>query len=155
MKPASETGPAGAEGEPDPNPPGGLALAAGVIALAAIYFGAAKIGLSLALVAEQLSPVWPPPGIALAALLLAGPRLWPGVALGAFLANVTAPEPPGVALGIAAGNTLEALSGAWLLRRAGFVRSLARLKDVLALVPLAAFTSTTLSATIGVARLRL
>src|SRR5437763_10551590 len=93
-----------------------LPYLAGVFGLAAIYFGAAKLGLSLAFEAEQVTVVWPPSGIALATLLLFGYRLWPGVALGAFLANVTAHEPPLVACGIAAGNTLEAVLGAWLLR---------------------------------------
>src|SRR5262245_50830680 len=61
-----------------------------VVFLAAIYFGAAKLGLTMAFVAEQVTAVWPPTGIALAALLLFGYRLWPGIALGAFLANATA-----------------------------------------------------------------
>src|SRR5437763_5707390 len=86
---------------------------AGMLALAAVYFGAAKVGLSLAFVAEQVTVVWPAAGIALAAALLCGYRVWPGIALGAFLANATAHEPPAVACGIAAGNTLEALAAAW------------------------------------------
>jgi integral membrane sensor domain MASE1 len=57
-----------------------------VLATAAVYFAAAKLGLSLAFVAEQVTVVWPPTGIALAALLLIGPNVWPGVALGAFAA---------------------------------------------------------------------
>src|SRR5262249_41153937 len=61
--------------------------------LAAFYFGAARLGLTMAFVAEQVTAVWPPTGIALAALLLFGYRLWPGIALGAFLANVTAHAP--------------------------------------------------------------
>jgi signal transduction histidine kinase len=60
--------------------------------------------------------VWPPTGIALAALLLFGSDLWPGVALGAFLGAVATGVPLAVALGVSAGNTLEALS-AVLLRR--------------------------------------
>src|SRR5947209_7558709 len=109
----------------------------GVLALAGVYFGAAKLGLSLAAVAPQVTVVWPPTGIALAAVLLFGVRTWPGIALGAFLANATALEPPLVACGIAVGNTLEALAGAWLLRRLiGFETSLGRLKDVLGLVVL-------------------
>src|SRR5256885_1736020 len=126
----------------------------GVLALAAVYFAAAKLGLALAFVAEQVTVVWPPSGIALAALLLGGYRLWPGVAVGAFLANATAHEPPLVAAGIAAGNTLEAVLGAWLLRRlVGFGTSLERVKDVLALATLAAGASTTVSATVGVTSL--
>src|SRR5712691_9026747 len=54
---------------------------------AAIYFGAAKLGLSLAFFNANVSPVWPPTGIAIAAVLLLGYRIWPGILLGAFLAN--------------------------------------------------------------------
>ena len=61
--------------------------------LAAVYFGAAKLGLTMAFVAEQVTAVWPPTGIALAALLVFGYRIWPGIVLGAFLANATANEP--------------------------------------------------------------
>ena len=120
-----------------------------VALLAAAYFGAAKLGLTMAFVAEQVTAVWPPTGIALAALLLFGYRLWPGITLGAFLANVTANEPLGTAAGIALGNTLEALAGAWLLRLVGFDTALERVKDVLGLVVLAAGMSTMVSATIG------
>src|SRR5215471_13551671 len=88
-----------------------------VALLAAVYFGAAKLGLSKAFVAEQVTAVWPPTGIALAALLLFGYRAWPGITLGAFVANATTTAPLATALGISLGNTLEALAGAWLLRR--------------------------------------
>jgi len=139
-------------GEPGQKPV--LVWAVGVLALAAIYFGAAKLGLALAFAAEQVSAVWPPTGIALAAVLLFGYRVWPGIALGAFLANVTANEPVATAFGIAMGNTLEAVVGAWLLRRVvGFGNSLERLKDALGLIVLAAGLSTTVSATIGVTSL--
>ena len=63
------------------------------LGLAAVYFGAAKLGLSLAVMAEQVSAVWPPTGVALAALLIYGYQIWPGILLGAFLANATANEP--------------------------------------------------------------
>src|SRR3989442_4502648 len=106
-----------------------------VLAIAAIYLGAAKLGLTMAFVAEQVTAVWPPTGIALAAVLLFGYRVWPGIAAGAFLVNALASEPSGTACGIAIGNTLEALTGAWLLRRlVGFECSLARLRYVLGLV---------------------
>src|SRR5262245_49140732 len=130
-----------------------LPYIAAVFGLAVVYFGAAKLGLSMALVAPQVSPVWPPSGVSLAALLLFGWRNWPGITLGALAANLMADEPFGTACGIAAGNTLEAVVGAWLLRLAGFDRSLERLKDVLALAVLAAGASTMVSATIGVASL--
>jgi len=124
-------------------------MAAALTAVA--YFLAAKLGLSMAVVASEVTTVWPPTGIALAAILLWGNRVAVGVALGAFLANILTPgETVWTAAAIAAGNTLEALVGASLLRAVGFDRSLDRLRDVLALVLLAAGLSTTLSATIGV-----
>jgi PAS domain S-box-containing protein len=124
---------------------------AGILFLTAIYFAAAKLGLSLAFAAEQVSPVWPPTGIALAAVLLFGYRVWPGIALGAFLANVTASEPLATALGIAVGNTMEALLGAWLLHQfVGFQNSLSRIKDVVGLIVLAGGIATTVSASLGV-----
>jgi signal transduction histidine kinase len=131
-----------------------LTLVTLVLALAAVYFGAAKLGLALAFQAEQVTAVWPPTGIALAAFLLLGYRVWPGIFLGALLANVTSNEPLATACGIAVGNTVEGLVGAWLLHRiVGFRASLERLRDVLGLVILAGAASTMLSATIGVTSL--
>jgi signal transduction histidine kinase/CheY-like chemotaxis protein len=128
----------------------------GWLLVAAVYFASAKIGLSLAFVAEQVSAVWPPTGIALAAVLLLGFWVWPGILLGAFLANATANEPILVACGIAVGNTLEAVIGAWLLRRViGFDSALERVRDAIGLILLAAGLSTMVSATIGVTSLSL
>jgi integral membrane sensor domain MASE1 len=100
-----------------------------------------------------VTAVWPPTGIALAAVLLWGYRMWPGVALGAFLANAWTDVPLYVTLGITTGNTLEALVGAYLLNRIDFQTSLERVRDVLALVVLAGIVSTTVSASIGVTSL--
>jgi PAS domain S-box-containing protein len=132
-----------------------LAFAAGVLALAAAYFGAARLGLALAFQAEQVTAVWPPTGIALAAVLLFGYGVWPGIALGAFFANLmTANETLLTACGIAVGNTFEALAGAWLLCKLVHFRSpLERLRDVLGLVILAGAGCTMVSATIGVTTL--
>ncbi|HEX3148911.1 MAG TPA: MASE1 domain-containing protein [Gemmataceae bacterium] len=131
-----------------------LSYLAKVLALAAIYLGAAKLGLSMAFVAEQVTPVWPPTGISIAAILILGYRVWPGIALGAFLANATANEPIGTAIGIAVGNTLEAIVAVWLLKQfADFDRSLSRLRDVLAFLLVTASVSTALCATIGVSGL--
>jgi len=123
-----------------------------VVALA--YLGAAKLGLLAAVAQKVVSSAWPPSGVALATLLLLGLRYWPGIAVGALLLNWTAGVPAASAAGIALGNTLEAVCAVWLLRRvAEFRPSLERLRDVLALVTLAALVSTTLSATIGIASL--
>ncbi|GAA3149249.1 hypothetical protein GCM10017687_78360 [Streptomyces echinatus] len=97
----------------------------------------------------QVTPLWPPSVIALAGLLLCGPRVWPGVALGAFLANVgLGPSLPGV-LAITAGNTLAPVCSYLLLRRTGFRVELDRLRDALALIFLGAFTGMLISATTG------
>jgi PAS domain S-box-containing protein len=123
-----------------------------VVALA--YLGAAKLGLLAAVAQKVVSSAWPPSGVALATLLLFGLRYWPGVAAGAFLLNWTAGVPAAGAAGIALGNTLEAVSAVWLLQRVvAFRPSLERLRDVLALVTLAALASTTVSATVGVVSL--
>src|SRR4030095_11217319 len=87
-------------------------------------------------------------GVALAAVLLFGYRIWPAIFLGAVLANLLTPVSIATAFGIAVGNTLEALSGALLLRFLGFHDSLDRAKDVLKFV-VAALCCTTVSATIG------
>jgi signal transduction histidine kinase len=125
-----------------------------VALLAAIYIIAARAGLQLDAVSGFATLVWPPTGIALAALLLRGYRLWPGVAIGAFVANLLTDAPALVAAGIAVGNSLEAVVGTYALRRiAGFRPSLDRLQDALGLTILAAGFSTLLSATIGVSSL--
>ena len=127
-----------------------------VIVLAAVYVVVARLGLMVDAVAGFATLVWPATGIALAALIHFGYRLWPGILLGAFIANAWAGAPALVALGIGAGNTLEAVAGALLLRSIpGFRPSLDRLPDVLGLVVLAAGVSTAISATMGVMSLYL
>lgn len=122
-----------------------------ILLLALVYFIAARLGLMLDAVAGIATSVWPPTGIALAALLIFGYGLWPGIALGAIFANYSVGVPWPVALGIGAGNTLEALLGAFLLNRyIHFHPSLERLRDALGLIGLAAFLSTMVSATVGV-----
>ena len=74
--------------------------------LAIVYYGAARLGLRYASIGQSVSLIWPPTGIAFAALTLLGYRYWPGVALGAFLANAATPVSLGTAAAIAAGNTL-------------------------------------------------
>ena len=124
--------------------------------LAALYFTAAKLGLSLAVLHPSASAVWPPTGIALAALLLFGYRAWPAIAIGAFLANITTAGTWATSLGISAGNTLEGVLGAWLVNRfAGGRHTLSRPQDMLRFIALAAGVSTTVSATMGVTSLAL
>jgi PAS domain S-box-containing protein len=87
------------------------------VAIAIIYFAAAEFGLSLASVHTSVSPVWPPTGIAIAALLVFGRKFWPAILLGAFGANLLTHVSVPTAAGIAVGNTLEALTAWYLLRR--------------------------------------
>jgi diguanylate cyclase (GGDEF)-like protein/PAS domain S-box-containing protein len=126
-----------------------------IAVVAAAYFASAKLGLAVAFANSSVTAIWPPTGLALAAVVIWGYRMWPGVALGAFLANATTAGGVGTVLGIASGNTLEALCGAFLLSRVGFRRDLERMRDVVALVLAAAVLSTIVSATIGVGSLRL
>ena len=122
--------------------------------IAGAYYVSARIGLDLAFATGSVTAIWPPTGIALAGLVLWGSSVWPGVALGAFLANAWTGVPLVAVLGITCGNTLEAVVGAYLLRRvAGFRPSLERVRDVLALVALGAVASTVIAATIGVGSL--
>src|SRR5215475_11466582 len=118
-------------------------------AVAGLYIGTAKLGIELSVAHGVVTPVWAPSGIALAALVLLGPQLWPAVAIGALVANATTGASLPVAAFIAVGNTLEAVVGAALLRAAAFNPRLGRLRDVLALVLLSVALSTTIAATNG------
>jgi integral membrane sensor domain MASE1 len=123
------------------------------LALALIYVAGAKIGLRFATITKSVTLVWPPTGIALSAVVLLGPRLWPGVALGAFLVNVTTPGVhPASAAVIAGGNTFEAIASVYFLRYVAFDPSVDRIVDVFALL-LVAVIGTLTSATIGTAAL--
>jgi PAS domain S-box-containing protein len=124
-------------------------------AVAGAYIGAGKLGIGLSVAHGVITPVWASSGIALAALVILGPRAWPAVAVGAYIANVTSGAGAGIAAGIAVGNTLEPLIGAYLLRRVAFRPALARVRDVLALVVLGSLVSTLASATNGVTILSL
>jgi PAS domain S-box-containing protein len=119
-----------------------------VLLIAAVYFAAGKFGLTLASVHTNVSPVWPPAGIAIAALLLVGIRAWPGIFVGALLVNLSTPIPVTAAIAIAIGNTLEAVCAAGVLRAFSFRNSLDRARDVFKFVCVAV-VCTTVSATIG------
>lgn len=122
--------------------------------LTLFYFFAGKLGLTLASVHPSVSAVWPPSGIALAALMLLGHRVWPAVFLGAFLVNLTTAGTVITSFGIASGNTAEAVLGAYLVNRfAGGLQAFDRVPTVFRFIFLAALVSTTVSATVGVATL--
>ncbi len=120
------------------------------------YIITAKLGLMLASVHGHVTPAWMPSGIALVALMLGGMRLWPGVLLGAFLANLDAALEPQFRLMIACGNTLEALAGAWLMRRFwGVEYRLQHAREALLLMVPAALGTAMIAACIGIVALRL
>jgi diguanylate cyclase (GGDEF)-like protein len=141
----------GAEGSPT----GWLGEVAKMALLGLAYYGIALLSLRLALVRGQVTPIWPPTGIALVALLLFGRRLWPGIFVGAFLINAPISPSVFVAAGIAVGNTLAPLLAVSLLRRAEFRPELSRLRDAVAIVILGALLSMTISATVGTVALLL
>src|SRR5437667_9804554 len=123
--------------------------------LTLVYFIAGKFGLMLASLHASASPVWPPAGVALGALLVLGYRTWPAIFVGAFLVNVTTAGNFGTSLAIAAGNTLEALCGAWLVNRfADGIDVFERSKNVFKFA-FAAVASTVVSPTIGLTSLAL
>ena len=130
-----------------------LATTLVILGVAVAYFGAARLGLSLAFVAEEVSVIWPPTGIAITALVVFRRRAAAGVFAGALAANATIGEPLAAAAGIATGNTLGALLGFFLLRKAGFSRHLGRIWDVFALLGLAGAVASAASATLGVSTL--
>jgi diguanylate cyclase (GGDEF)-like protein len=125
-----------------------------VAALAVVYFIAGKLGLQLAYVHASATAVWPCTGIAIAALLVFGYRVWPGILIGAFLVNLTTVGTLGTSIGIGIGNTLEGLVGCYLVSR--FARgkeAFERAQDIFKFALLAGMIATTVSATIGVTTL--
>lgn len=121
-----------------------------------IYVLAGNLGLRLAEFHPSATPVWPPTGISLAAFLLLGYWVWPAIFLGAFVVNVTTAGSLATSLGIATGNTLEGLLGAFLVNHFANGRKVfAHQRDTLTFVLLAAVLSTTVSATFGVTSLSL
>ena len=123
--------------------------------LTAIYLLAGKLGLMLASLHASASPVWPPAGIALAALLLVGYRVWPAIFIGAFLVNVTTAGNLATSLAIAAGNTLEAVAGAWLVSRFAAGKNFCDRPRTVFTFAVAAALSTLISPALGVTSLAL
>ena len=123
--------------------------------LTVVYFIAGKLGLKLAFLYASASPVWPPAGIALAAMLVLGYRTWPAIFIGAFLVNVTTAGDVTTSLCIATGNTLEAVCGVWLITRfAGGTGVFDRPQGVF-MFALAAMVSAAISPAVGVTSLAL
>jgi integral membrane sensor domain MASE1 len=124
--------------------------------LAGVYAVAGKLGLLLAFVHASATAVWLPTGIALAAFLILGYRVWPGIFLGAFLVNISTEGSLATSIGIATGNTLEGVAGAYFVNRfACGRRAFDQPQNVLTFAVLAGLASTTVSATCGVTSLAL
>jgi integral membrane sensor domain MASE1 len=124
--------------------------------LAGLYAVAGKLGLLLAFVHASATAVWLPTGITLAAFLILGYRVWPGIFLGAFLVNISTEGSVATSIGIAAGNTLEGVVGAYFVNRfAGGRCAFDQPQNVLAFAVLAGLASTAVSATCGVTSLAL
>jgi len=114
------------------------------------YFIAGKLGQATTNIrSSNLGPVWPAYGVALGAILLCGYRIWPAVLSAAFVIAFLSPESALTALGQAAGSTLAAVTGVFLLRLVNFDNSVSRFRDALALVLLGGLGSATVSASIG------
>jgi serine phosphatase RsbU (regulator of sigma subunit)/integral membrane sensor domain MASE1/anti-sigma regulatory factor (Ser/Thr protein kinase) len=123
--------------------------AAALVLVGAAYYLGGRLGLNLSLVEHNVTPLWPPTGIALAAFLLLGRSMWPAVALAALAVNLPISTGFLPALVTAAGNTLAPLVATILLERVGFRRQLDRQRDALAIVFLGALASMTISAFVG------
>jgi integral membrane sensor domain MASE1/anti-sigma regulatory factor (Ser/Thr protein kinase) len=138
--------------------PGGLgdvatahpwSYAASLLLVAVAYYAAAKLGLRLALVGKNITPFWPPTGIAVVAFILLGRSVWPGVALAAFAVNLPISTNGLAGAATAAGNTLAPLVAATLLSKIGFHRQIDRLRDATAIVFVGALLSMSISASVG------
>ncbi|WP_315737906.1 MASE1 domain-containing protein [Bradyrhizobium sp. SZCCHNR1093] len=95
----------------------GISYAGGLVAIGLIYFALAKGGLALASIHPSATPIWPPTGVALAAVLLWGYRTWPAIFTAAVIANAATAGSVATAIAIATGNSLEAVVGAYLINR--------------------------------------
>jgi len=126
-----------------------------VVVLIALYFVGGLIGKETSFLSGSVALVWPPAGIALAAILLFGYRFWPGVALGAVLFSFMNGMPLGFfTLGTAIGNTMGAVVCAYLLERfIAFDNAMERTRDVTGYIGLACFLGTTVNAAFNVVSL--
>jgi PAS domain S-box-containing protein len=122
-------------------------------ALGVIYFAASRVGLMLASINPSASPIWPSTGLALAAMLLRGYRVWPAILIAAFVANLTTTNAVGTSLAIATGSTVEGLLGTYLINRLSGGKATFESAGGVARFALLSFLPTALCATIGVASL--
>ena len=126
-----------------------LGYAGKVLIVGFAYYAAARLGLRVALIERNVTPLWPPTGIALVAFLVYGRAVWPGVALAAFAVNLPISTNALAACATAAGNTLAPLVAVSLLVSVGFRREIDRLWDAVDIVFLGALLSMLISASVG------
>ncbi len=120
-----------------------------VLGVTICYFAAGQIGIQWAIVREQISPLWPAAGVALAVPMLLGPRFWPGIFLGALLTNIAIGPSLLTVLVISTGNTIGPMLAYAVMRRLGFRKQLDRLPDAVLLVVVGAIGGTAVSAVLG------
>ena len=127
-----------------------------LILIALVYLAVAKLSLGFASVNPSATPIWPPTGLALGLTLLRGYRIFPAILAGAIAANAATAGSLATSLAIGAGNTLEAVSGAWLLRAwAGGADAFKTPWGVGKFTIIACAICTPISATVGVTALAL
>ncbi|MBW5434915.1 response regulator [Bradyrhizobium canariense] len=125
-----------------------------LVAIGAIYLVLAKGGLTLASIHPSATPIWPPTGVALAAVLLRGYRIWPAIFAAAMIANVTTAGSVATAIAIAAGNSLEAVTGAYFINRwSGGCNTFSKPDSVAKFAVICVVIATPISASIGLTSL--
>jgi diguanylate cyclase (GGDEF)-like protein/PAS domain S-box-containing protein len=124
-----------------------------VASVAVAYFAAAKLGLLLSFVKGNVTPVYPAAGIAVAAVVLGGRRLWPGVLAGALAAHLTTDVAAGTAVAMSVGNTVAAVLAATALRRAGFGANLRDVRNAVLFIGGGVILPAALAATSGITTL--
>ena len=131
-----------------------ISYAGGLVAIGAIYFALAKGGLALASIHPSATPIWPPTGVALAAVLLWGYRIWPAIFAAAMIANATTAGSVATAIAIATGNSLEAVVGAYLINRwSGGCNTFSTPNSVAKFALICVVIATPISASIGLSSL--
>lgn len=126
-----------------------------ITTLTMAYFAAGWLGTRLSYSPDSITLIWPPAGIALAAGVLSGASLWPGVVLGEMLVLLANHLPAAVSGSVAVGNAVAMLAGRWLLEKAQFDPHLERVRDVMALAALGGVMATLVSASVGVTAMTL
>ncbi|WP_271608712.1 MULTISPECIES: MASE1 domain-containing protein [unclassified Bradyrhizobium] len=131
-----------------------ISYAGDLVAIGAIYFALAKGGLALASIHPSATPIWPPTGVALAAALLRGYRIWPAIFAAAMVANATTAGSVATSIAIATGNSLEAVVGAYLINRwSGGCNTFSTPNSVARFALICVVIATPLSASIGLTSL--